>query len=408
MPFSLLVAAAAVVQAVPSSGCQQAHLNPATLVHLQVGPVPAAPAPEDHGVAQLGTMKAGPIVVAGGGGKVLGYTRISARYRPCGGGRDLQRERRDILRRLFAGKHAEKVVTLDLHVTPLDVKASKPLLTIKRDSSTKGEGWSTDVVNSAVLLPFFRVDRSSTVAVKASLKSARSYETRAAGGALDLVERASKLLNPTTAMITEANKERFNEAATFVDTTIDNLLHVTIQETASSRIPLTNDSGEQVLAVITVSLPMANNSFASAAHPAQILGEWEIYAEPYRPSMMVDGESSATLAKAEAVPATVLNYLVDEKKTLREALAGSKSVSAMRDALAAAKVVKGDAKAVEDAARTLCRTVTAEAEALGLAPVDAGAAAWAYVRDMALDGTKQGAADRGCAGVQHYAGWPNS
>lgn len=379
--------AAALAQSGADTGpCRAAHQNPATLVHLQVQETPSENAVADESLVKL----------AGSGGKVLGYTRIGVRFRPCGGERDLTKERRDFLRRLFAGKHASKTFMVDLHVTPLDVKKTLPLLVIKRDSTAKGENWSTDVLNDHILLPFFRVDRTSTVRIQATLKSTRTYETSVASTVLDIISRASALITPTTPLITEANKKRFNDAANFVDSTVNGLLAVTIDEKVETRPRLNSPDKQQVLAIINVSLPRANDSFASPAFPSQYVGQWEIYAEKFRVSMLADNAVGA-LPLSQITAASVLDLLIDDKTTLREKLAGSKGVTAARDALAAAKD-----GAVGQAALVVCRAVAAEATAIGLAPVDAGAAAWAYLADMAMAKAKHDAALAGCNPVEYF------
>jgi hypothetical protein len=93
---------------------------------------------------------------------------------------------------------------------------------------------------------------------------------------------------------------------------------------------------------------------------------------------------------------SVMNFSVAEQKTLREALAGSSSVTAARDALIAAP------DEARDFGRTFCRTVASEADSLGLAPVDAGIATWAALTDLALTDTKMASALSGCNGIEHF------
>lgn len=338
------------------------------------------------------------LTVTANGGKVLGYTRIGVRYESCGGSRNISKERRDGLKRFFFGKHVTKLLTLKLTVSPLGgVNATKPLALMKRDSSKKGETWETSIVNDEILLPYFRVDRSSTVTIEATLDSDRTYSSSMAGSTLEIIQQAAALINPASTLITKENKERFNTAASFVDGAVNGMLAVSIDEKASSRVPLHTPLGEQTFAIITLSLPMANNSFRSHQFPMQQVGRWVVYATKYRPSMMADLTNAAAIKRNETSVATVLNYLVAATTTVRKSLAASKSLGATRDALVAAK-----GNEVTDKARTLCRAVASEAEELGLTPVDVGTVVWAYLADLAFDKDKYSAAESGCGEVELY------
>lgn len=363
--------------------CRADQLNPATMVHLRMA----------RGTSTKGTEA----LVEGNSGKILGYTRIRIFYRSCGGDqREYLPERRGDLSRFFLGKHAKKILTINAHVTPLDVKANEPLASINRDSTKKGEEWSTDVDNNEVLLPYFRIDRGTVIALDAKLHSTRDYDSSIASDALDLVQRASDLINPTTALITTENKDRFNKAASFVDTAVNGMLKVSIDERVRLSSPVVTPQSGEVLAVITLRLPRSTDVYASAI-PERLLGQWVIYTEPARASMLDDVAFGQPIARNAISAAGVLNYLVDDKKTLREAFSGVKNLVSARDALVGASVAES-----RDKARTLCRAVAGEALALGLTPVDAGAAAWAYVADLALADAKMKKAEAGCAAVEFY------
>ena len=94
---------------------------------------------------------------------------------------------------------------------------------------------------------------------------------------------------------------------------------------------------------------------------------------------------------------SVMNFSVSEKKTLEEALAGSSSVTSARDALIAGQPDKDT-----DLGRTFCQKVASEADSLGLAPMDAGIATWAALKNLALPATKMTNAVTGCNDVEHF------
>ncbi len=114
--------------------------------------------------------------------------------------------------------------------------------------------------------------------------------------------------------------------------------------------------------------------------------------------MMVDTLIESRVDRRATSAASILNFLVDDKKTIRESLAGSKGLTGARDLLVAAAKDQD----VIDKARTLCRAIVAEAETVGLAPVDAGAVAWAYLADLAFSAPKYGNARKGCSEVEHF------
>lgn len=374
-----------------SEACRFDQLNPTTMAHIYMGAGTPLPA--------LAQRSASSWLEFGNGGRIAGYTRIRIAYQPCDKDqRDIGAERRTWLDRYFLGKHAEKLLTIDAHVTPLDVKTTRTLASIVRDSSKKGEVWSTQVDNDGILLPYFRIDHSTIVDVDVKLHSTREYNSSVAASSLDIVQRAASLISPTTPLITAANKDRFNDSATFVDTAVNGLLKVDIDEEVRSRVPLMLPDRGQILAVIALHLPRANDTYVSMKSPAHAVGQWVVYTEPETPSMLGPIGANGAISRKQITAAAILNYLVDDKKTLREALSGVQSLVTARDALVKATADKD----VTDNARSLCRIVTNESLSLGLAPVDAGASAWAYLTDLAFSDTKMNKSEMGCHSVEFY------
>lgn len=391
--LSLLVAATVAANAPginQNGNCNVQNVNSATLQHLILSPakdvpVPAYPREEID------------IVERGNSGEALGYTRLRAAYMPCMSyQRDYPKERRSGVNRYFFGKNAEKLLKLNVYLKPGDVKLEFPLTTMTRHSNKQGEDWATGVHNDRILTPYFRADRGSLVTLEASVKSTRDYDATIGADVLELIAKASALITPTSALITEENKGRFNDAAGFVDTAVEGLLKVAIEEKAITDLQLYPGKDGAVLAVITVSLPMANDTFPNSTFPNYALGQWVIYAEGLRQSVLGD-VYNGTVRRLSTSPASVLNFLVAEKKTLREMLSGIKSVTAARDALVAAKGAEN-----ADKARALCRALATEAEGLGFAPADVGATMWAYLHDLALPTAKMTLAEPGCSGLERY------
>lgn len=381
---------AAPASAADVSGCTAPNLNSPTLQHLIVSPVKDVPVPrypkEETEAVEIANS-----------GKALGYTRLRAAYVPCKSyQRDYPKERRSGINRYFFGKNAEKLLKLDVYLKPGDVRLEFPLTNMSRHSNKQGEDWATSVHNERILTPYFRADRGSIVTLEASVKSTRDYDATIGADVLDLISQASALLTPTTPLITEENKGRFNAAAGFVDKAVEGLLKVAIEEKALSDLQLYPGKDGAVLAVITVNLPMANNTFPNATFPNYALGQWIIYAEGLRQSVLGD-VTNGVVKRSSTSPAAVLNFLVAERKTLREVLAGVKSVTSARDALVGA----ADAQNA-DKARALCRALAVEAETIGFSPADVGATMWAYLHDLALPEAKMKLAEPGCSGLERY------
>lgn len=397
MKYSVLALAAlvAVHEAAPAASgvaavCQVPQRNNASLFHIRS----SRPAPAANPTAAM--QQPFSEFAGGNGGKILGYTRLTASYVACDGGqRDLSEEQRDVLARFFLGKETHKTLSMTTRVSPLDVKATTTLARFDRLSGRKGEEWSTSMENDRILLPYFRVDRSSTIDLQSELLSTREYNSSFAAGSFEVVEKAAALISPSAILITEENRARFNDAANFVDSSVNGLLRVSISERLRETLTFEGATGERLLATITLVLPHANDAFPSPRNPERVIGQWQIKAEAIRPSMFGDPGTRDRLSRTQLSAASILNFLVADNKTMREALAGAASVAAARDALITAP---------RDAARArvLCRAVSAEADRLGLTPMDASAAAWAFLADMALPPEADNACRTGAGAVEYY------
>lgn len=410
--LSALIAAAAAVTTAPPvicNGTPVPNLNPGTMVHVRMG-TPGATAtettPTSITTAMLGGAASAQAVTTeiatsalGNGGAPYGYSRLSLTFKPCldAQQRSLAPEQRDILRRFFAGKQLDKVLKIKVTVNPLAVSSATTLSSIHRKSGKDGEEWTTEIENDSILLPYFRVDSNTLVRIAPDFQSTREYNSTIAAGVLDIIKRASALITPTAPLITTQNVGRFNDAATFVDNTVNGLLHVTINEKPGITVAMDGLGGQpRPLAIITLVVPTANDAFPTADRPLVAVGQWIVWADGLRPSMLARYNSNGVIAGSYTA-SSVMNFTVADKKTLKEALAGSSSVTTARDALIAA----GN-NAATDPARVFCRTVASEADSLGLAPVDVGIVAWAALTDLALPQTKMTNALAGCNDVEHF------
>lgn len=387
LPYVIFAAALAAQEIKPndppptnSNACPVDHLNLATLVNLHLldernpgGPdakgagidiqapaAPPAPPPAD--------LSPGPAA----------YARIVARYTPCVTQypREYARERRNVFRRFLMHKTVSKLLSVDVDVKPIAVKASRPLISITRDSGKQGETWTTDVDNLAVILPYFRIERNTTVKVNLSFHSAREYQSSVASDSLEVMKRAATLIKPTSNLVTLLNKGRFNEAATFVDETINGLLKVAMEEDIHVEPTLTGRN--QTLASFILYAPGANDPYPRHDWQGQqALGKWTIEAEAFAGSLFGGFDQSGP----SAIPAAsaVLNFRVSDEKSVGDHLRESNNVRVAHDAL-----LNADSGAVEDNAHSLCRAVADEADLLGFSRDDVEWIVAAYVVDLAV------------------------
>jgi hypothetical protein len=268
------------------------------------------------------------------------------------------------------------------------------LTTINRDSGDKGETWSTSIENDVILLPFFRSDPNGSVDLDIVFSSTRDYDASFAGKSLDVIKRASDLLSPQGKLITSLDKDAFNQAATFVDGTLNGLLRIAINEEAHLNWSMSDQRDE--VATLTLYASGANDPFWGDPTP---VGSWKITLEPMAGESIfalrqdADGKLSNDLSAA-----SVLNFEVAEGRSLRDALNAEPSVQGARDHL-----MSVEAKDAGDAGLILCRNVAIAADRLGFAPNDVGHAVWAYLSHLALP-TKKADAEKRCRALDH---WPS-
>lgn len=394
MVFFLIASAMAI--AVPATeqerqidvGCGGPSINGATLEHLRSMPTGAwTVVPKEAVVHPLANT-----------GEPLGYTRIRIQFRPCPGAneRHYAIEKRSFLKRKFLGKHLEKSFSLSIKLSPTDVGVSPTLISVKRDSDSKGEKWATTSDNGNIPTPYFRIDRGSTVVLTPQILSKRDYNSEIGSGLIELITQASAAIAPKVPLITSENKKRFNDAAAFVDSQINSLLHVDIDEKTIVEADLNPGNQEQVLAIYSVWLPFANDVYGTSLHPIKPVGVWTVIAEPLRASML-GTTTTDHLAAAKLSPAAVLGFKVDSNKTVREALSGSQDVIAARDEL-----VKAHEPETGDKAYRLCRLIQSQVEKLEMMTIDGAAVSWAYVKDLALTPKVENQAVAGCSRIGNF------
>jgi hypothetical protein len=397
--LSVLIAAA-VAASTPSTNTDQAltpvnctdpllNDNAGTLLHLRLREETQVDGAEPQAVVIGSALAAAPAP--------QGYVRLVIRYTPCRSNpeRNYRKEERVWIKRMFAHKVVSKILKVTASVKPLGVTSTHALSSIGRDSGKTGEVFTTAVDNDGILLPYFRVEPDTFVDLNFDFSSTRDYTTSIAGDALDIIHRAAVLISPTSTLITSENKGRFNDAANFVDSTINGLLKVAISESAHVGVQLNGNA--QKLATITLYVPGADDPYPSTRIPDHYVGQWQIFAEPLPQSVFARIRRGGTQIQSDLSAASIMNFTVNDGKSLKEALTGQSSVQSARDALLNAK-----SNEVADAAIALCRAVARETDALGFSSGDVGYAVWAYFNDLALPQAKATALNS-CEGMDHFA-----
>lgn len=332
-------------------------------------------------------------------GKILGYTRFRIDFYDCPAEdvRDYGDEKRNFLKRWFLGKHATKTVEFTMSYSPNGVETKRLAVSVNRKSGNDGENWETTINAPMIPSPYFRIDQGSKATVSARVNVSRDYDSNIAEGALELVTKATAAIIPSATLITDENKERFGKASSFVDTAISGLLKVTIEEHPTVEYPLLPGRDGQVLAIYALHLPFANNAYGNAAYPLKPAGIFVVAADRLRWSMFSD-VSEGPLKATSLSPESILGYLVDDQKTIRERLGGAQIIASAQDEL----VSSGDADEQANKGYAICRLIATEAESIGLTPPDRAAVAWAYVKSMAFDPDKEGAVLAGCSRIDMF------
>lgn len=392
---------AAVAAASPSAACSSKHLNPASLAYIYLSEGNLVPEKDaDTQQRSSGTTSGSSEPADWGGGEVIGYTRLTIEYHACESEqRDYNVERRTWWRRAFAGKSATKALGVSAKISPLNVTRVASLARIERKSDGKGEAWDTSIETDRVLTPYFRIDRSSTLDLSFDLVSTRDYNFEQSKEIFSLIEKAANLLTPSTKLITSATKERFNKTADFVNNSVSGLLHVSVKEKARRVVYLqdSNERGRLPLGSIVLMTPWANDALAPMdgsdvkKGKYRAIGRWDVFAEPVRASLFGIPNENRRLPAMNLSSSNVLNFAVDEDKTIRELLNSNQGVKAARDALVRTPG--------EKLAEVLCRAVMAEADRLWFSPADSGAVAWAFIADLSLT-EKEG--HEGCRKIENY------
>lgn len=358
-----------------------------------------------------------------------GYTRIVADFQVHSTDhvRNYNEERRSSLARFLAGKTIARLLTVKATLARPRVSTITTFASFDYTSNRKsGESWASEVDPQRVLTPYFRIDADSAISLEATASATSTYQMNVAAGLLDVIKRAAKLVAPTTTLITSLNKERFEDASSFVDQSLSSVLQESLVERSTNDFPMKDWVGRELL-TIEVWMPIANEITparlkAKPREEPKLLGKWTIRSVPAVLSVFSDtpllltssddrvqvnkpstnrrnkgraavaaedkakttsqcGDSNPDIIAACAAfktldPQTVLNFQVDSGVSLAQALAGESGIAAAREHLLQNATANTDT--ARENANALCTLVADKAHVLGFNRFDVAAILWAY------------------------------
>jgi hypothetical protein len=338
----------------------------------------------------------------GNGGDPVGYTRLNLEFTPCftAKARDYPKEQRGFLKQWLAGKEIHKELSVKATIDPIGVSQTRPLVLVHRDSSTKGEAWNTEIGTHERLTRYFLVDNGTLVSLEFSFSESSKYTGSAVGTIFQLIQNAVGVIEPASTLITKENKEKFNAAAGFVDQTINGLMATDLKEKTTLERRIGGTDGEKALAHIVLFVPDANSTVRPGAAGYQPVGMWTIKTERILSALFgqvaPDGATGALrLVSGKLSAPIVMNFRVDDDKTLGEYLSGNTSVSAAKDAY-----LKDNSRA--GTAEALCSAVAFETGRLGFSPADVGGAVWAYAKTVEPVDQQHSKLQTACSKIERY------
>lgn len=138
---------------------------------------------------------------------------------------------RNFIEKFFIDKHSS--LNLTAHVKAGSFTATVPLATLDHiTNGSEGESFTRIVIHSAKDFPLFSLRRNngSIVSVKFSLRASKSLSSAMAGSALSVVQNATKLVAPQSAVVTTLTQDSTQRIASAIDQAVAKLFSMTISE----------------------------------------------------------------------------------------------------------------------------------------------------------------------------------
>lgn len=307
------------------------------------------------------------------GALIDGYTRLEfSTDRTVPIGRDYWVELRNPVSRFLAGKSVTRALSLVATYSEHKIDATTPVASFSQTSGKKGYEWSSEVSNQRLITPYFRIDDRSVIRTSWKLQLNKTYEFTAAEDLLDVVKRATKLISPSSALLTSLNATRFQDTSQFVDQSISGFLRESVSESAPDEFPLGPCVGKDLVS-LTLLLPIGANVVKHDTAMENI-GTWTVRLAPAIKSVFVPTEDSDTSARVLTLigAGKVFDYPVADNVSLGQFLSGDTAVAAIKDEF---KTSGNDGAAT---AAKLCSQLVGKLQTLGLNRFDTAVAIRAY------------------------------
>jgi len=317
--------------------------------------------------------------------------------RDCVVRRCYSNESRTVWERILMGRELARVLSVKVDLRNPTIATTTTLASASYESTfSRGESWTTELNGQLLLTPYFRIGNNSVARIEASINATAKGKDQVSGKLLAILQSASELVAPTSALLTSLNAPRINQASQFVEQSLSGLFSNAVVEKSSNEFTPSNWSADQLLVTLHADFPMDKNQVTSPT--TRRIGTWEIRAAAPIVSIFsrvtalpadrphCDVECSvrqATLAFAGIAPSEVLNFPVGENLTLRQALITDTGVLNAIDDLK-----KGSGTAESGLARQLCSRLDERVQSLGFNRFDAAAIVWAFSQSAGLDAQK--------------------
>ncbi|WP_254459662.1 hypothetical protein [Xanthomonas sacchari] len=306
-------------------------------------------------------------------------------------------ESRPTWQRVMTGRELARVLSVKIDLRNPSITTTTTLASASYESTfSRGESWTTELNGKLLLTPYFRIGNNSVVRVEANINASAKGKDQVSGKLLAILQTASELVAPTSALLTSLNAPRLNQASQFVEQSLSGLFSNAVVEKSSNEFDPASWADDRPLVTINADFPMGKNEVTTAL--TRSIGTWQIYAATPIISIFsdvaacapsgngrCDHKQQAKVAFLDLNPSEVLNFPVAENLTLRQALITDSGVLNAFDDLS-----KGTGVAEAGLAGQLCRRLDERAQALGFNRYDAAAIVWAFSHSAGMEAAKGG------------------
>ncbi len=232
---SIALATTAIALAAPSAVTAQAARTPERVTRPVVNPPPTVDIQPLIDIRQPEASRS-----RSGRSAVGGYVRFiieRARLRPQ---EEIIYPSRNWVSRFFVGRNVSRALTARIAVTGANPIASTVTLasTAQNSNRRNGENFSSELTERRLLTPFIRVDPGAALTIEVRMLASQRADADITRNFFSLIERATRLVSPTSSLVTTLTSSRLTDASTFVDNSISQLFSESVTEDARLDVPV--------------------------------------------------------------------------------------------------------------------------------------------------------------------------